>query len=90
MDNNIFRFVKYLGHGGMGLVTLWEYRPPGGHQVRRLVLKISTRSKPGQQPGDPPVANTTALKREKTILTVGIGVYVSKTFKATVNYSGHC
>lgn len=76
MNDNTFRFIKYLGHGGMGLVTLWEYRQPGRRQVRRLVMKISTDSRPGSQPGAPPVAVTDDIQKEKTFMTVGLCVSV--------------
>lgn len=76
MNDNMFRFIKYLGHGGMGLVTLWEYRQPGRRQVRRLVLKISTDSRPGPQPGPSRVAVTDDIQWEKTFMTVGLFVSV--------------
>ncbi|KUI66988.1 hypothetical protein VM1G_02307 [Cytospora mali] len=47
--SKVFRFIKFLGNGGQGMVTLWEYRSLRG-PVHRLVLKVSTASKPNPDP----------------------------------------
>lgn len=78
MNKTTFRFIKNLGQGGMGLVTLWEYRQPGRRQVRRLVLKISIQSMPGNKPKDARVAVTDTIKREKAFITVGFCVPVNR------------
>lgn len=69
--NNTFRFIRYLGHGGQGMVSLWEYRP-GPRQVHRFVLKVSTATKPGPEPNDPEVADTDGVEKEKDFMTVSL------------------
>ncbi|KUI57802.1 hypothetical protein VP1G_05087 [Cytospora mali] len=64
-----FRFIKFLGNGGQGMVTLWEYRSLRG-PVHRLVLKVSTASKPNPDPNNvASVAENYGLLEEKVFLT---------------------
>jgi hypothetical protein len=67
--NNTFRFIRYLGNGGQGMVSLWEYRP-GPRQVHRLVLKVSTVTKLGPGPNPKQVPDTAQVEREKDFMTV--------------------
>lgn len=68
--NNAFRFVKHLGQGGQGMVSLWEYRPCRG-QTHLFVLKVPTSTTTGNGPDAPEVPDTEAIRKESVTTNVG-------------------
>lgn len=67
---NHFTFVKILGAGGFGLVTLWKWTPGGDPQApgQDVVLKVSTAATPAGQP------NPASIRDERSHMRVSGGV----------------
>lgn len=64
------RYVKCVGWGRDGVLTLWRYQPSRGQEFR-VVMKQSARGgRPPRRPADRPSLYTTMIIREKNIMTV--------------------
>lgn len=62
-----FRFVKCLGWGGNGVLTLWRYKPSSG-QTHHVVMKQSGRG--SRRRGARPILEIISIMREKNVMTV--------------------
>lgn len=66
------RFVKCVGWGRDGVVTLWRYRPSRGREHLVVLKQSASGGRPRGRPGVRPRLSVTRLMREKEIMTVSI------------------
>lgn len=66
------RFVKCVGWGRDGVLTLWRYRPSRGREHLVVLKQSAIGGRPPGRPGARPRLSVTMLMREKEIMTVSI------------------
>lgn len=64
-----FRYIKCLGWGGDGIVSLWRYSPGAG-QEHSVVMKMSVQWDLPEPTGRKPRVSTEYLEKERDVITV--------------------
>lgn len=66
-----FRYIKCLGWGGDGIVSLWKFSPEPG-QEHTVVMKMSAQWEHVERTGRRARVDTTFIDTEKDVITVSL------------------
>lgn len=97
-----FRYVKCVGWGRDGVLTLWRYRPSRGQEFRVVMKQSALAGRPRGQPRARLGYNTFNIMRERNIMTVSpnckpssslsgfLGMLTNRCLSDAVSSTPHC